>query len=73
MSLFVHGDNIYKKEHPQSPKDKRKYGGEISKQYLSEIRAKYEEWKAANMALIGPGKGVLRYRPRHYSPACGTV
>ena len=59
MSLFVHGDNIYKKEHPQSHKDKQKYGGEVSKQYLSEIRAKYEEWKAANMALIGPGKESL--------------
>lgn len=59
MSLFVHGDNIYKKEHPQSAKDKRKYGGDLSKQYLSEIRTKYEEWKAANLSLIGPGKDTL--------------
>lgn len=59
MSLFVHGDNIYKKEHPQTAKDKRKYGGDISKQYLCEIREKYEEWKAANLALVGPGKDVL--------------
>ena len=59
MSAFVHGDNILKKEHPQTPKDVRKYGGELSKQYLREIRAKYEEWKAANLALIGPTKESL--------------
>lgn len=58
MSKFVHGDNIFRKENPQSAKEKSKYGGNISKQYLSEIRAKYEEWKAANLALHGPGKDI---------------
>ncbi len=56
MSTYVHGDNIFKKENPQSAKDRRKYGGEISKQYLREIREKYEEWKTANLALSGPVK-----------------
>lgn len=49
MSVFVHGDNIAAKEtHP------RKYQDALSKQYLKEIREKYEEWKNANIALVGP-------------------
>lgn len=56
MSTYAHGDNIFKKEHPRSAKDRRKYGGDISRRYLREIRAKYEEWKTANLALRGPDK-----------------
>lgn len=49
MSTFVHGDNLLQKEtHP------RKYRDETSRRYLAEIRARYEVWKAANLALIGP-------------------
>lgn len=49
MNVFVHGDNISQKEtHPQKYRDK------TSKQYLREIREKYEEWKRANLDLIGP-------------------
>ena len=45
MNVFVHGDNISQKEtHPQKYRDK------TSKQYLREIREKYEEWKRANTA-----------------------
>ena len=56
MSTYVHGDNILKKENPQTSKERRKYGDTISKQYLQEIREKYEEWKIANLALSGPKK-----------------
>lgn len=58
MSKYVHGDNLYKKEHPQTEKERRKYGDSISRRYLGEIREKYEEWKVANLALAGPGKTV---------------
>lgn len=58
MSQYVHGDNLYKKEHPQTEKERRKYGDSISRRYLGEIREKYEEWKVANLALAGPGKTV---------------
>ena len=49
MSVYVHGDNILQKENHPS-----KYRDEMSKQYLVEIRAKYEEWKAANLVIRGP-------------------
>lgn len=49
MSVYVHGDNILQKENHPS-----KYRDETSKQYLVEIRAKYEEWKAANLEISGP-------------------
>lgn len=49
MSVYVHGDNIHQKENHLS-----KYQDETSKKYLSEIKAKYEEWKAGNLALSGP-------------------
>jgi len=49
MSVFVHGDNILQKEnHPA------KYQDDVSRQYLQEIQARYETWKAANLALAGP-------------------
>lgn len=54
MSNFVHGDNLAQKEsHP------RKYKDSLSRQYLAEIRAQYESWKSANLALRGPVREVL--------------
>lgn len=53
MSVYVHGDNLEQKEnHPT------KYRDETSRQYLREIRPKYDEWKAANLALNGPTRQV---------------
>lgn len=49
MSVYVHGDNILQKENHDT-----KYRDAVSRQYLREIRIKYEEWKAANLALSGP-------------------
>ena len=49
MSVYVHRDNILQKENHLT-----KYRDELSKQYLAEIRLKYEEWKAANLAISGP-------------------
>lgn len=49
MSVYVHGDNITQKEHHPS-----KYRDQLSQQYLAEIRERYEEWKAANLAIHGP-------------------
>lgn len=53
MSTFVHGDNIAQKETHRT-----KYQDAKSKQYLAEIRVKYEAWKAANLALMGPTREV---------------
>lgn len=47
--MLVHGSNIAQKE-----KHKRKYKDSVSKAYLAEIRAKYDEWHKANTELIGP-------------------
>ena len=53
MSVFVHGDNLEQKEnHPN------KYQDSISRQYLAEIREKYDEWKLDNLNLTGPTKLV---------------
>lgn len=53
MSVFVHGDNLEQKEnHPT------KYRDDTSRQYLAEIRPKYDVWKAANLDLKGPGKDI---------------
>lgn len=49
MSVYVHGDNLAQKEHHPT-----KYRDVTSRQYLSEIRPRYDEWKAANLALQGP-------------------
>jgi hypothetical protein len=47
--MFVHGNNLEQKEsHPT------KYRDAASRRYLIEIRIKYDEWKKANMELIGP-------------------
>lgn len=51
MSVFVHGDNLEQKEHHPT-----KYRDEISRAYLTEIRIKYNAWKAANLSLNGPLK-----------------
>jgi hypothetical protein len=47
--MFVHGDNLAQKENHPS-----KYRVEEARVYLSEIRGRYDEWKKANLALIGP-------------------
>ena len=49
--MYVHGNNIEQKEtHPS------KYRDDESRRYLTEIRTKYNAWKAANLDLIGPTK-----------------
>lgn len=53
MSIFVHGDNLRQKETHRT-----KYQDAQSKQYLAEIRERYEAWKAANLALVGPTKEI---------------
>ncbi len=53
MSVFVHGDNLkQKEEHPT------KYRDDESRQYLTEIRLKYNKWKEDNLALSGPSRTV---------------
>ena len=51
LSVYVNGDNISQKEEHRT-----KYRDAKSKRYLREIRAEYEKWKAANLALVGPGR-----------------
>ena len=51
--MYVHGANLEQKEgHPS------KYGDPRSRQFLKEIRVKYDEWKAANEALKGPSAKI---------------
>ena len=46
MSVYVHGDNLEQKEnHPT------KYRDNISRQYLREIRPRYNDWKNANLHI----------------------
>lgn len=47
--MLVHGSNLSQKENHSS-----KYRDKISQQYLTEIRAKYDEWHRANTDLVGP-------------------
>ena len=54
--------------------NRTKYNDAKSKQYLAEIRVKYEAWKAANIALIGPSKGptaddeeIIKKRVAHFN------
>mgnify|MGYP003308047518 CR=1 FL=1 len=54
MSVYVHGDNILQKENHPS-----KYRDETSKQYLVEIRAKYEEWKAGYRTFLMQGERIV--------------
>ena len=53
MSVYVHGDNLLQKENHMT-----KYLDEESKQYLREIREKYEPWKAANLSISGPKREI---------------
>ena len=47
--MFVHGNNLEQKEaHPT------KYRDEESRRFLAEIRVRYDAWRQANEALIGP-------------------
>ena len=48
--MLVHGQNLTQKENHAT-----KYRDDKSKQYLAEIRAKYDAWHEANLDLIGPG------------------
>lgn len=47
--MFVHGDNLKQKENHNA-----KYTDAQSKEYLAEIREKYDWWKAENTDLNGP-------------------
>jgi hypothetical protein len=47
--MYVHGDNLEQKEHHDT-----KYTDAESKQFLKEIRVKYDAWKRANIDLKGP-------------------
>jgi Bpu10I restriction endonuclease len=47
--MFVHGNNLEQKENHQT-----KYRDSESRCYLCEIRARYNQWRAENEALIGP-------------------
>lgn len=50
---LVHGANLAEKE-----ADRSKYGKADSKEYLTQIRLKYDEWHQGNMALVGPSSAV---------------
>ncbi len=47
--MFVHGSNLEQKENHRT-----KYRDAKSRQYLAEIRMRYDQWKTANEALVGP-------------------
>jgi len=47
--MLVHGDNLSTKENYR-----KKYQDAESKQYLAEIRAKYDQWHQQNVDLVGP-------------------
>lgn len=47
--MLIHGDNLTAKENHRT-----KYQDALSKQYLAEIREKYNKWHRENIALIGP-------------------
>ena len=49
--MHVHGNNLEQKENHLT-----KYQDKDSRRCLTEIRGKYDAWKAANLALIGPTK-----------------
>lgn len=67
--MYVHGDNLTQKENSTN-----KYTDAISKQYLTEIRNKYEQWKRANEELKGPftkaepkDKEILKQRVDYFT------
>lgn len=45
--MFVHGDNLARKEQEYASKTKLR-------NYLAQIRIKYDQWKSDNMRLVGP-------------------
>jgi Bpu10I restriction endonuclease len=47
--MFVHGNNLEQKE-----TNKTKYNDSDSRQYLAEIRVRYNQWKESNENLVGP-------------------
>jgi hypothetical protein len=47
--IFIHGSNLEQKETHRT-----KYRDNLSKQYLQEIRATYDQWKEKNISLKGP-------------------
>lgn len=49
--MYVHGNNLEQKETHRT-----KYLDDESKEFLSEIRMKYDRWKVDNEELIGPTK-----------------
>lgn len=49
--MYVHGNNLEQKENHIT-----KYRDPDSRQFLAEIRVRYDARRAANEALIGPGK-----------------
>lgn len=51
--MHVHGNNLEQKENHLT-----KYRDPEARRYLGEIRARYDAWKDANLALIGPTKDV---------------
>ncbi len=51
--MLVHGSNLIQKENHRT-----KYRDITSRQYLSEIREKYDEWHKANVQLIGPSTDI---------------
>lgn len=53
--MYIHGNNLYQKEN-----HKNKYRDSISKEYLKEIRLKYDIWKKANLDLVGPTKEITK-------------
>lgn len=46
---LVHGCNLSQKEDGRT-----KYRDDVSRKYIGEIRARYDQWNKANMALRGP-------------------
>ncbi|BAZ00207.1 restriction endonuclease [Tolypothrix tenuis PCC 7101] len=48
--MLVHGANLSTKENHRS-----KYKDSVSKEYLAEIRSKYDNWHKQNIDLVGPG------------------
>lgn len=65
--MFIHGNNLEQKENHQT-----KYRDEESRRYLVEIRVRYNQWKSANEALVGPvaeatenDSSIIAERVRH--------
>ncbi len=48
-TVFIHGANLAQKESHRT-----KYRDADSRRYLTEIRGRYNEWKAENLRLVGP-------------------